>query len=102
MIIRSIVKIKVVKHSLSSIEHVRNSLEINLEKDRLSVIGKGFLNKDDFIRAFERLTIKLNPETIDSAFKYVRFKEEHTASHLCLDNLMSMVMVVSVIEISIL
>jgi hypothetical protein len=32
--------------------------------------GKGFLNKDDFIRAFERLNIKLNPETIDSAFKY--------------------------------
>ncbi len=32
---------------------------------------KGFLNKDDFIRAFERLNIKLKPETIDSAFKYV-------------------------------
>lgn len=33
-------------------------------------LGKGFLNKDDFIRAFERINVKLNPETINAAFKY--------------------------------
>ena len=36
-------------------------------------LGKGFLNKDDFIRAFERTNVKLKTETIDSAFKYVSF-----------------------------
>jgi len=43
----------------------------NLFKKSIFFLGKGFLNKDDFIRAFERMNIKLNPETIDSAFKYV-------------------------------
>ncbi|CAF4402835.1 unnamed protein product, partial [Adineta steineri] len=48
------------------IDHEDENRETFLILDRTC---KGFLNKDDFIRAFERLNIKLNPDAIDSAFK---------------------------------
>jgi hypothetical protein len=35
--------------------------------------GKGFLTKDDFIRAFEHVHMTLKPETIENAFKYLLF-----------------------------
>lgn len=52
------------------IDHEDQNRETFLILDRTC---KGFLNKEDFIRACERIHIKLSPETIDSAFKYVFF-----------------------------
>lgn len=61
-------KIKIAKHFWYLIERVRRIEKVKHLIDDC-ILGKGFLNKDDFLRAFERLNIKLNSEAIDSAFK---------------------------------
>ena len=33
------------------------------------ILGKGFLTQEDFVRAFERVNIKLKAENIEAAFK---------------------------------
>ncbi|CAF1418869.1 unnamed protein product [Rotaria sordida] len=52
---------------------------------------KGFLTKEDFIRAFERINIKLKTETIDSAFKQLDVDGDGRVSYRDFDSMMNYV-----------
>ena len=68
---------------------------------RRGIAGKGFLNKDDFARAFERLNIKLSPDAIEAAFKYVLHNQRASSIELLvLGNWMWTVTAESAIETS--
>ncbi|CAF0741070.1 unnamed protein product [Adineta steineri] len=70
------------------IDHEDENRETFLILDRTC---KGFLNKDDFIRAFERLNIKLNPDAIDSAFKQLDVDGDGRISYRDFDFMMNYV-----------
>ncbi|CAF3398510.1 unnamed protein product [Rotaria socialis] len=70
------------------IDHEDQNRETFLILDRTC---KGFLNKEDFIRAFERANIKLSPEMIDSAFKQLDVDGDGRVSYRDFDFMMNYV-----------